>query len=105
DRAGLEGRPEVAILPGELVRFHESGHLSEWSGMRSLRIGPPRIGMMRRGSIVLGQQVCAPVPLEFPPHAVDVVGMVLGVVVLDQERRALNAVIGTLALLEAAHPR
>ena len=40
--------------------------------------------------IVIFQQVLAQVAVEIAPDAVDVVGVVLGVVVLDQERRALN---------------
>src|SRR5438094_2879608 len=57
-----------------------------------------------RGAVVLGQQVRAEIALEIAPDAVDMVGIVLGVVILDQERRSLNPVVVTLALLQSAHP-
>ena len=43
--------------------------------------------------VVLGEQVSPEVTLEIAPHLVDVVGAVLGVVELDEERRTLDAVV------------
>ena len=51
---------------------------------------------MRR-LMVLRQQIRPKVPVELPPNRVDVVGLVLSVVVLEQEARALYAVVVTLA--------
>src|SRR5262245_4509649 len=53
---------------------------------------------------VLAQDVSSEVAVEIPPDRVNVVAVVLGVVVLDQERRALHAVIVLLALLGLAEP-
>ena len=55
--------------------------------------------------VVLLQQVVAEIVLEVSPDAVDVVGVVLGVVVFDQESRPLDAVVVRLSPLEAAGPR
>ena len=55
--------------------------------------------------VVLAQEVAAEVVLEIPEHAVHVVRVVLSVVVLDHERRALHAVVVTLARAGAAGPR
>src|SRR5215203_550619 len=65
----------------------------------------PRIRVMRRRAVVLCEQIQAEIAVEFPPHRMDVVGVVLRVVVLDEERRALNAVVVPLSALETAHPR
>ena len=54
--------------------------------------------------VVLGQQVAAEVAGVVAPHAVHVVGVALRVVVLDEERRPLDAVVVRLALGLAAHP-
>ena len=54
---------------------------------------------------VLAQQVAPEVAVEVAPHRVDVVAVVLGVVVLDQERRALDPVVVLLAALGLAGPR
>ena len=53
---------------------------------------------------MLRQQVFAPVAVEVAPHAVNVIGVVLCVVVLDQKRAALHPVVVALTLLQAAHP-
>src|SRR5215204_2394438 len=50
----------------------------------------PRIRVMRRRAVVLREQIQAEVAVEVPPHGMDVVGVVLRVVVLDEERRALD---------------
>ena len=52
--------------------------------------------MGRRIPVVLRQQVFAPVAVEVTPHAVNVIGVVLCVVVLDQKRAALYAVVVVL---------
>ena len=53
---------------------------------------------------VLGEDVAAEVAVEITPDRVHVVAVVLRVVVLDQERRALNLVVMALALLRGALP-
>jgi hypothetical protein len=50
------------------------------------------------------EKVFAPVTVEITPHAVNVIGVVLRVVVLDQKRGALHTVIVAFAFLQAAHP-
>ncbi len=45
--------------------------------------------VMRSVFVVLAQEVFAPVAAEVAPRDVDVVGVVLRVVVLDEERRPL----------------
>ena len=52
--------------------------------------------MGRRIPVVLRQQVFAPVAVEVTPHAVNVIGVVVCVVVLDQKRAALYAVVVVL---------
>src|SRR5262245_14210595 len=42
------------------------------------------------GRDVLSQKVAAKVPVEIPPHRVDVIAVVLAVVVFNEERRPLN---------------
>src|SRR2546423_1542483 len=54
--------------------------------------------------VVRGEEVQAPVAFEVAPDGVDVVGVVLRVVVLDQEARTLDPVVVALTLLDAAHP-
>src|SRR5437763_17117106 len=58
--------------------------------------------MVRRHLVMRLENVQAPVAFEVAPDGVDVVGVVLGVVVLDQEMAALDAVVVALALLQAA---
>src|SRR5258708_27269221 len=70
-----------------------------------MRIGATRVRMVGGHSVMLGQEISAPVPLELSPHAVDMVRVVLGVVVLDQERGTLDAVVVALTFPEPAHPR
>ena len=60
--------------------------------------------MMRGIPVVFGQKVFAPVAVEVAPHAVDVIGVVLRVIELDQKRGALHAVVVAFAFLQAAHP-
>src|SRR5262245_15591854 len=54
---------------------------------------------------VLAQQVAAEVAVEVAPHRVDVVAVVLRVVVLDEERRSLDAVVVLLSALGLTGPR
>ena len=56
------------------------------------------------GLIVLLQQVQAEVAIEVAPHAVDVVGVVLRVIELDEKRGGLDAVVMRLANLFASRP-
>ena len=51
-----------------------------------------------------GEEVVAPVPPQVPPHRVDVVGVVLRVVVLDQERRSAHRVVVALPALQRSGP-
>src|SRR5690242_19408412 len=55
---------------------------------------------MRGAGQMLAQEIAAEDAVEVAPDRVDVVGVVLGVVELDQERRALHAVIVLLAAFE-----
>ena len=52
---------------------------------------------MRLTAVVLGQRVVAEIADEVAPHRMDVVGAVLGVVVLDQSCRPVDAEIVGLA--------
>ena len=54
---------------------------------------------------VLAQQVAPEVAVEVAPDRVDVIAVVLRVVELDQERRALHAVVVLLPALDRAGPR
>src|SRR5215210_7730882 len=54
--------------------------------------------------VVTGQKVLAPIVGEVPPDGMDMVGAVLGIVVLDQERRALDGVVVPLARLFPTGP-
>ena len=56
-------------------------------------------------AVVLLQQVPAKVAVKIPPDGVDVVGVVLCVVVFDEETFTMNAVVMTRARLQAACPR
>src|SRR5215472_3052704 len=62
------------------------------------------VAMVRRVVVVLGEEIFAPVAVEVAPDAVDVVGVVLGVVELDEKRFSLDPVIMADAALEPAHP-
>ena len=64
-----------------------------------------RFASVRNGRDVLAQQVAAEVVGEVAPDRVDVVAVVLGVVVLDEERRPLDPVVVLLAALGLAGPR
>src|SRR6266571_7332118 len=54
--------------------------------------------------VVRPQGVFAKVVLEIAPDGVDVIGVVLGIVVLHQKSRALNAIIMALAGFQSARP-
>src|SRR5688572_1459257 len=56
------------------------------------------------GFVVLLEEVVAEVVLEVAPDGVDVIGVVLGVVVFDEEGWAVDAVVVGLAGLELAGP-
>ena len=51
------------------------------------------------------EEVRPEVILDIAPHAVDVVGVVLRVVVLDDERRSLDHIVVRFSWLQAAAPR
>ena len=52
---------------------------------------------------MLAQQVTPEIPVEIAPHRVDVIVVVLRIVVLDEERRPLNAVVVRPADVHHAH--
>jgi hypothetical protein len=54
--------------------------------------------------IVFGEHMCAKIVGRVTPHRVDVIGLVLCIVVLDQETWPLDAVIVPLVTLQAACP-
>src|SRR5262245_51407231 len=60
---------------------------------------------MRRRLVMFAQQILAEIAVEIAPDRVDVIGVVLRVVVFDQEGRALDAVIMRIAFVHAARPR
>src|SRR4029077_1493037 len=59
---------------------------------------------VRSGLQMLAQQIAAEVAVEVAPHGVDVVPVVLRVVVLDEERRALDPVVVLLSALGLTRP-
>ena len=54
---------------------------------------------------MLAQEILPEVARKVAPDGMNVVGVVLGVVVFDEERRALHAVVVFLSLLDLAGPR
>ena len=50
------------------------------------------------------QQVDSKIRVEIPPNRMDVIGVVLNVVVFDQERRPLNPIVMRLTLFEPTGP-
>ena len=60
--------------------------------------------VMLRISVMLLQQVDAKITVEVSPDGVDVVGIILGVVVLDDERRAQYSVAMPLAAVQPSQP-
>src|SRR5688500_3692668 len=74
------------------------------SHSRNTAVPRAESGLTEVGGVVLSQEVLAPVARERSPHRVDVVRVVLGVVVLDHERRTLDRVVVASALLNAAAP-
>ncbi len=55
-------------------------------------------------AVVLGQHIVAEITGRVPPHRVNVVAVRLGVVVLDEQRRPLDAEVMPLAGFGAARP-
>src|SRR6185503_7355019 len=60
---------------------------------------------VRRRFEMLPQEIASEVAVEITPHRVDVVPVVLRVVELDEERRALHAVVVLLTALDRSGPR
>src|SRR6187551_477308 len=60
--------------------------------------------VMRRVLQMLREQIRAPVSVEVSPDRVNVVRVVLRVVVFDQKRRTLDAIVVPLPARQAAHP-
>src|SRR5690606_3618561 len=65
----------------------------------------PRSLQRVRGRDVLAQQVHAEVVRQIAPHRMDVVGVALRVVVLDQKRRTVDTVVMRRTDLRASGPR
>src|SRR5687768_7777824 len=81
-----------------------TGTVQDFRGPARRRTGDPGLtGPVGRG-VVGRQQVLAPVVGQVAQDRVDVVGAVLGVVVFDQEGRALDGVVVALVRLLAAQP-
>ena len=55
---------------------------------------------MAHACVVLGQQVPGEVAAQVAPHGVDVIGLVLGVVVFDEQARTAERVIVAGAWLD-----
>ena len=51
--------------------------------------------------VVLLEQILAEVAAEIPPHGVNVIGVVLRIIQLNQERGCLNAVIMWIPAIDA----
>src|SRR5215471_7982661 len=54
--------------------------------------------------VVQSQQIGSEVAGEVPPDRMDVIGVILGVVVLDQEGRTLDAIVVRLTAVRPASP-
>jgi hypothetical protein len=65
------------------------------------RYTPPRLVA---GLVVLDEKIQAGVAVDIAPHAVDVVGVVLGVVEFNQDGGRLDAVAVGLAAIGASGP-
>src|SRR5262245_56696950 len=57
-----------------------------------------------RRLVMLAQQILAEIAIEIAPDRVNVIGVVLRVVVLNQKRRALDAVVMRIAFVDSARP-
>src|SRR5215207_9058446 len=76
-----------------------------WESREGVRIvGSARGAGVLVRLVVLGEQVAPEVVAQVAPYRVDVVGVVLLVVVLDEDCRAMNAVVVCLANVGAAGP-
>src|SRR5260221_510074 len=60
--------------------------------------------LMRDGLQMFAQEIAAEVAVEVAPDGMDVVAVVLGIVELDEKRRALHPVIVLLTAFEIARP-
>ena len=60
--------------------------------------------VMRHLFVMGAQRVLAEIIPQISPHGVDVIGIVLGVVIFNQERWALNAIIVALSSIETTCP-
>src|SRR5579871_4252185 len=80
------------------ARSTGEGIPSAWTDVGGLLLFVRRLVMLR-------QQVEAEVAVEIAPHAVDVVGVVLRFVELDQKCRRLHAVVVWIMPVDAARPR
>ena len=69
------------------------------------RVQPRLLASVRERLEVFAQQVSPEVAVEVAPHRVDVVAVVLGVVVFDEEGRTLDPVVVLLAAFGLAGPR
>src|SRR5258708_1058485 len=64
-----------------------------------------RMLLLVAGFIVLSEQVYSEIAFVIAPYGMDVIGVVLRVVVFDQEGRRLDAVVVRIAFFKASGPR
>src|SRR5436190_14026506 len=108
-KAGKETKAK-ALSGTQKVRIVRRG----WSGLEQHNVIPLFASFARHHSflllvwhfrVVLPQQVFAEVVVEIAPDGVDVVGVVLRVVVLDEKSWSLHAIVMRVAFFDAAGPR
>src|SRR5215469_8603470 len=75
-----------------------------WAGRSRRAAGQRENWLAVAGCVVFGEDIAAEIALRVAPHGVNVVGVALGVVVFDQEPRALDAVVMWPPRLGAAGP-
>src|SRR5262245_14464813 len=62
------------------------------------------LGRPMRLRIMVRQHIYIPLMCEIAPDTMDMIGMVLGVVILDQKRRPFDGIVVTLATLLGTSP-
>ena len=89
--------------PSKRTRRAITAHIVPYPGA-SARPGPDQHQPCVVPPVVLGQHVVAEVVRRVAPHRVDVVAVSLGVVVLDEQRRSLDAEVMPLPGFGGARP-
>src|SRR5438552_18891582 len=80
----------------------EIARVKEGGGSRLRSRG--QLLFVRRAFVMLAQQVLPKIVFEITPDGVNVVRIVLGIVVFQQKRRALHAIIMAFLWLDALSP-